>query len=56
MRDSTLDTTPDRVDVMACCAPITSLFSLLTSEPVWALVKNAIGCCWTCRKTSVRRS
>ena len=49
-------TTPDSVDVMACCAPMTSLLSLLTSDPVWARVKNAIGCRWTCLNTSVRRS
>ena len=53
---STLDTTDDRVDVSACCAPMTSLFSRLTSEPVCALVKNAIGCRWTCPNTCVRRS
>ena len=39
-----LDTTDDSVEVSACWAPITSLFSLLTSDPVCALVKNAIGC------------
>ena len=53
---SVLDTVETRVDVSACCAPITSLFSLLTSEPVCALVKNAIGCRCTCVNTSVRRS
>ena len=45
-----------QVEVSACCAPITSLFSRLTSEPVWARVKNAIGCRCTCWNTSVRRS
>ena len=54
--ESTLATTDDSVLVRACCAPITSLFSRLTSEPVWVRVKNAIGWRWTCRKTSVRRS
>ncbi len=54
--ESTLATTDDSVQVRACCAPITSLFSRLTSEPVWVRVKNAIGWRWTCRKTSVRRS
>ncbi len=51
-----LDTTEDSTLVSACWAPITSLFSLLTSEPVWARVKNAIG--WRCTwpNTSVRRS
>jgi hypothetical protein len=29
-----LETTPARVDVNACCAPSTSLFSRLTSAPV----------------------
>ncbi len=51
-----LDTTEDSVEVSACWAPITSLFSRLTSEPVWARVKKAIGCRWTCRNTCVRRS
>ena len=51
-----LDTTPDSVEVRACCAPMTSLLSLLTSEPVWARVKNAIGCRCTCPNTWVRRS
>ena len=53
---SALATTEDSVEVIACWAPITSLFSLLTREPVWARVKNAIGCRWTCSNTSVRRS
>ena len=56
IRVSTLDTIDDRVEVMACCAPMTSLFSRLTSDPVWARVKKAIGCRWTCENTSVRRS
>jgi hypothetical protein len=51
-----LDTVDTNVEVSACCAPITSLFSLLTSEPVCALVKNAIGCRWTWPNTCVRRS
>ncbi len=50
------DTTPDSVDVNACCAPITSLFSRETSAPVWVRVKNAIGIRWTCPNTLVRRS
>ena len=51
-----LDSTEDSTLVTACWAPITSLFSLLTSEPVWVRVKNAIG--WRCTwlNTSVRRS
>ena len=56
IRVSALDTIEDRVEVMACCAPMTSLFSRLTSDPVWARVKKAIGCRWTCENTSVRRS
>ncbi len=55
-RDSTLATTDDRVEVSACCAPITSLFSRLTSEPVCVLVKKAIGWRCTCANTWVRRS
>jgi hypothetical protein len=44
--DSALDSTEDIVDVMACWAPMTSLLSRLTRDPVWARVKNAIG--WRC--------
>ena len=33
-----------------------ALMSRLTSDPVWALTKNASGCRWTCSYTSVRRS
>ena len=51
-----LDTTPARVEVSACCAPMMSPFSLLTSEPVCARVKNATGCRCTWPNTSVRRS
>ena len=51
-----LDTVDTSVEVSACCAPITSLFSLLTSEPVWARVKNASGCRCTWPNTCVRRS
>ena len=54
--DSALDSTEDMVDVMACWAPMTSLLSRLTREPVWARVKNATGCRCTCRNTWVRRS
>ena len=56
IRDRKFATTDDMVDVMACWAPITSLLSRLTREPVWARVKNAIGCRCTCRNTCVRRS
>ena len=52
----TLETTEDMVEVMACCAPITSLLSLDTSDPVCARVKNAMGCCCTWLNTWVRRS
>ena len=52
----TLLTTPERVEVNACWAPMTSLFSRLTSAPVWARVKKAIGWRSTWAKTSVRRS
>ncbi len=51
-----LETTEDIVEVIACCAPITSLFSRDTSEPVCALVKKAMGCCCTWLNTWVRRS
>jgi hypothetical protein len=52
----TLETTPDSVEVKACCAPMTSLFSRLTSAPVCARVKKATGIRWTCSKTRLRRS
>ncbi len=52
----TLDTTDDSVEVNACCAPMTSLFSRLTREPVWVRVKNATGIRCTCSNTRVRRS
>ena len=51
-----LETTADIVEVMACCAPITSLLSLDTRDPVCARVKNAMGCCCTWLNTWVRRS
>ncbi len=50
----TLLTTPDSVEVNACCAPITSLLSRLTSAPVWVRVKNASDIRCTCSKTRVR--
>ena len=46
-RPTTLDTSPDSVEVNACCAPSTSLLSRLTSAPVWVRVKNATGMRWT---------
>ncbi len=49
-------TTPERVPLKACCAPMTSLFSLLTSAPVRVRVKKAMGIFWTWSKTAVRRS
>ena len=55
-RLTTLDTSPDSVEVNACCAPSTSLFSRLTSAPVWVRVKNASGMRCTWSKTAVRMS
>ena len=55
-RPITLETTPDSVEVNACCAPTTSLLSRLTSAPVCVRVKKATGMRWTCAKTSLRRS
>ncbi len=49
-------TTPDSVPLKACCAPITSLLSRLTSAPVRVRVKKAIGIFCTWSKTAVRRS
>ncbi len=45
----TLLTTPDSVEVNACCAPSTSLLSRLTRAPVWVRVKNCNGmrCTWS---------
>ena len=40
------DTTFASVSVNACCAPSTSLFSRVTSAPVWVRVKNAMGIFW----------
>src|SRR6478752_7620858 len=48
--------TPDRVEVKACCAPMTSLLSRLTRAPVWVRVKNASDICCTCPNTLVRMS
>ena len=53
---TTLLTTPESVPAKARCAPITSLFSRLTSAPVRVRVKNAIGIFCTWSKTAVRRS
>ena len=55
-RPMTLDSTPDSVEVNACCAPMTSLFSRLTSAPVWVRVKKATGIRCTCSNTRLRRS
>ncbi len=49
-------TTPDSVSLNARWAPITSLFSRLTSAPVRVRVKNAIGMRCTCSNTARRRS
>ena len=54
--ETTLLTTPDSVEVNACCAPITSVLRRLTSAPVWVRVKKAIGWASTCEKTWLRRS
>ena len=43
----TLLSTLASVDVIADCAPITSLLSRLTSAPVRVRVKNATGIRWT---------
>jgi hypothetical protein len=40
-------TTPERVDVNARCAPMTSLLSRETSAPVCVRVKNCSGMRWT---------
>ena len=42
-RLTTLDTSPDSVEVNACCAPSTSLLRRETSAPVCVRVKNASG-------------
>ena len=50
-----LETKPDRIEVKAVCAPMTSLLSRETRAPVCARVKKAIGWRSTCAKTSRRR-
>ena len=42
-RLTTLDTTPDSVEVNACWAPMTSLLSREIRAPVCVRVKNATG-------------
>ncbi len=54
--DTRLDTVPDRVEVKALWAPITSELSRLTRAPVWVRVKNASDWRWTWANTWVRRS
>ena len=54
--ETMLLTTLDSTEVKACCAPMTSLLSRDTSEPVWARVKKAMGWRRTCPNTSLRRS
>ncbi len=49
-------TTPERVQVKARWAAITSLSSRLTSAPVRVRMKNATGIRWTCANTVRRRS
>ena len=56
IRLSRLESTPDSVEVMACWAPTTSPSRRLTSDPVCARVKKAIGCRCTWSNTWVRRS
>ena len=56
VRVMTLPTTPPRVDVNACWAPITSEFSREISAPVCVRVKNARGWLSTWLNTRVRRS
>ena len=51
-----LATTLASVEVIADCAPMTSLFSLLTSAPVRVRVKKATGIVCTCAYTARRRS
>ena len=51
-----LVTRPESVEVNARCAPMTSLFSRLTSEPVRVRVKKASGIRWTWENTARRRS
>ena len=52
----TFETTVPNVFVIACCAPMTSLFIRDISAPVWARVKNDTGwrCTWS--NSAVRRS
>jgi len=49
-------TTDENVSVNACCAPRTSLFSRVTSAPVWVRVKKANGMSWMWRNTLERMS
>jgi len=53
--ETAFDTTEDKTEVNACCAPMTSELRRLTSEPVCARVKKAIGWRSTWANTSVRR-
>ncbi len=48
-RVMTFCTTVPMVDVTACCAPMTSLFIRLVSEPVWVRLKKEMGsrCTWS---------
>ena len=55
-RLTTLLTTPDKVAVKACCAPITSELILEIKAPVCVRVKKAIDCFCTWAKTRERRS
>ena len=53
---TTFDTTGPSVPVPSRCAPITSLFSRLTSAPVWVRVKNEMGMRCTWSNNDTRRS
>ena len=49
-----LATSDCSTEVMAFCAPTTSVLSLLISDPVWVRVKNASGMRCTCVNAWVR--
>ena len=53
---TTLLSTPDKEEVKACWAPITSELIREMRAPVWVRVKKAIDCFWTCLNTCERKS
>ena len=55
-RPMTLPTTVPSVLVIACWAPITSLFMRDMRAPVWVRVKNETGIRWTWSNSFVRMS